>query len=222
MESKIKDMRAQVAEAIARVGSKEELDTFWQQFLSKKGRVQELMKSLGGVAPEERPAMGKLINEFKAQVTAAYEEAAARIAQAELARRNASEQIDITLPAKTREEGALHPITLTKNQMISVFAGMGFQIFEGPEIEDDDHNFTRLNVAKNHPARDMQAAHPDQPRPDPGHGRPEAAHQGAGAGARLPLRQRRHPLPPVPPDGGPGGGQAHHPVRPAGDAGRVR
>ncbi len=156
MESKIKDMRAQVAEAIDRVGSKEELDAFWQQFLSKKGRVQELMKSLGGVAPEERPAMGKLINEFKAQVTAAYEEAAARIAQAELVRRNASEQIDITLPAKTREEGALHPITLTKNQMISVFAGMGFEIFEGPEIEDDDHNFTRLNVAKNHPARDMQ------------------------------------------------------------------
>ena len=156
MESKIKDMRAQVAEAIARVGSKEELDAFWQQFLSKKGRVQELMKSLGSVAPEERPAMGKLINEFKAQVTALYDEAAAKIAQAELARRNVSEQIDITLPAKCREEGALHPITLTKNQMISVFAGMGFQIFEGPEIEDDDHNFTRLNVAKNHPARDMQ------------------------------------------------------------------
>ncbi len=156
MESKIKDMRAQVAEAIAKVGSKEELDAFWQQFLSKKGRVQELMKSLGSVAPEERPAMGKLINEFKGQVTAAYEEAAGRIAQAELTRRNASEQIDITLPAKRREEGALHPITITKNQMISVFAGMGFEIFEGPEIEDDDHNFTRLNVAKNHPARDMQ------------------------------------------------------------------
>ena len=156
MESKIKDMRAQVAEAIAKVGSKEELDAFWQQFLSKKGRVQELMKSLGSVAPEERPAMGKLINEFKGQVTAAYEEAAGRIAQAELTRRNASEQIDITLPAKRREEGALHPITITKNQMISVFAGMGFEIFEGPEIEDDDHNFTRLNVAKNHPARDLQ------------------------------------------------------------------
>ncbi len=156
MEAKIKEMRAQVTAAIDAVKSKEELDAFWQRFLSKKGRVQELMKSLGSVAPEERPAMGKLVNEFKAQVTALYDETAAKIAEAEIARRNVSEQIDITLPAKKREEGALHPITITKNEMISVFSGMGFEIFEGPEIEDDDHNFTRLNVAKNHPARDMQ------------------------------------------------------------------
>ena len=85
-----------------------------------------------------------------------YQQVRAEMDQKELAQRNQSEQVDITMPAVKRPAGALHPITIVKDQMIDVFAGMGFEIYEGPEIEDDDHNFTRLNVAKNHPARDMQ------------------------------------------------------------------
>ena len=156
MEQKIKALREQVEAAIGSVHSKEELSAFWQQFLSKKGSIPSLMKGLGAVSKEERPAMGKVINEFKDQVTARYEEVAQRMEELELQARNRAEQIDITLPSKKRPAGSLHPITITKNEMIDVFAGMGFEIFEGPEIEDDDHNFTRLNVAKNHPARDMQ------------------------------------------------------------------
>ena len=76
--------------------------------------------------------------------------------QMELAARNRSEQIDITLPGKKHAQGGLHPLTLVRNEIINVFAGMGFEVFEGPEIEDDDHNFTRLNVPKDHPSRDMQ------------------------------------------------------------------
>ena len=75
---------------------------------------------------------------------------------AELAARNAAETVDITLPAKTRPVGGLHPLTLVRNEIIDAFAGMGFSVFEAPEIDDDDHNFTRLNVPKDHPARDMQ------------------------------------------------------------------
>ncbi len=156
METKIKKLREQVETAIKSVHSKEELAAFWQQFLSKKGSLPSLMKSLGAVSKEERPAMGKLINEFKEQVTARYEEVAQRIEEQELEARNRTEQVDITLPAKKRPAGALHPITIVKNEMVDVFSGMGFEIYEGPEIEDDDHNFTRLNVPKNHPARDMQ------------------------------------------------------------------
>ena len=85
-----------------------------------------------------------------------YEALAAEIAAAELKARNEAEAVDITLPGARRAAGGLHPITLVKNEIIDVFAGMGFEIFDGPEIEDDDHNFTRLNVPKNHPARDMQ------------------------------------------------------------------
>jgi len=76
--------------------------------------------------------------------------------QMELEARNRQEAVDITLPAKTRPMGSLHPLTQVKNEIINVFSGMGFDVFEGPEIEDDDHNFTRLNVPKDHPSRDMQ------------------------------------------------------------------
>ena len=156
MEQRIKDLRNQMEEKLNRVDSREKLSDFWQEFLGKKGSVAELMKGLGAVAKEDRPAMGKVINEFKVQTEARYRECSDRIEQLEMAARNRMEQVDITMPAKRREIGTLHPITIVKNEMINVFLGMGFEVFEGPEIEDDDHNFTRLNVAKDHPARDMQ------------------------------------------------------------------
>ena len=134
----------------------EQLGEFWQSFLGKKGSIADLMKGLGSVPKEERPNVGKTINEFKNQVEARYQEMKNKMDELELAARNKSEQVDITMPAKMRPAGGLHPLTVTENEMIDVFAGMGFEIFDGPEIEDDDHNFTRLNVAKNHPARDMQ------------------------------------------------------------------
>ena len=156
MQQIIDQLTAQTGAALAAAGDRQSLAAFWQEYLSRNGKVAGLMKELRNVAPEERPAAGKIINECKAKLTADYEAAAARIEAAELARRNAAEAVDITLPAKRRALGGLHPITLVKNQIIDVFAGMGFEVYEGPEIEDDDHNFTRLNVPRNHPARDMQ------------------------------------------------------------------
>jgi phenylalanyl-tRNA synthetase alpha chain len=100
--------------------------------------------------------MGKVINDFKVQVEEKYRTLSEQMEQKELQARNLQEAVDITLPAKKQPLGHLHPLTLVKNEMINVFAGMGFEIFEGPEIEDDDHNFTRLNVPKDHPSRDMQ------------------------------------------------------------------
>ena len=156
MQAMIDELAKQAEESLGQVSSKETLATFWQEYLSKNGKIPALMKNLRSVAPEERPAMGKIINELKARVQAEYDAAADKVKQAELAARNASETVDITLPAKTRAVGGLHPLTLVTNQIIDVFSGMGFAVAESPEIEDDDHNFTRLNVPKNHPARDMQ------------------------------------------------------------------
>ena len=156
MEQRIQALRKQTEERLSQIDSREKLSAFWQDFLGKKGNVAELMKGLGAVTKEERPAMGKVINEFKVQAEERYREYSERLEQLEMAARNRREQVDITLPAKKRETGTLHPITIVKNEMINVFLGMGFEVFEGPEIEDDDHNFTRLNVAKDHPARDMQ------------------------------------------------------------------
>lgn len=156
MEEKIKALRQQLQADRADVQDQSQLSAFWQKYLSKQGSVTSLTKSLRDVAKEDRPAAGKLINECKVWAEAQYQQLAAEIAAAELAARNKAEAVDITLPATTRPTGALHPITLVKNQIVDVFAGMGFEIYESPEIEDDDHNFTRLNVPKNHPARDMQ------------------------------------------------------------------
>ena len=156
MQQIIDQLTAQAGAALAAAQDRQSLAAFWQEYLSRNGKVAGLMKELRNVAPEERPAAGKIINDCKAKLTADYEAASARIEAAELARRNAAEAVDITLPAKMRPLGGLHPITLVKNQIIDVFAGMGFEVYEGPEIEDDDHNFTRLNVPRNHPTRDMQ------------------------------------------------------------------
>lgn len=156
MEEKIKALRAQLEAAIGEVGSREQLSEFWQSYLGKKGAVAGLMKGLGAVAKEDRPAAGKIINEFKVWAEEKYQAISQRIEAAELEARNRAEAVDITLPGVQRKTGGLHPITLIKNEIIDVFSGMGFDVFEGPEIEDDDHNFTRLNVPKNHPARDMQ------------------------------------------------------------------
>ena len=156
MQAMIDELAKQAEESLGQVSSKETLASFWQEYLSKNGKIPALMKNLRTVAPEERPAMGKIINELKAKVQADYDAAAEQVKQAELAARNAAETVDITLPAKTRSVGGLHPLTLITNQIIDVFSGMGFAVADAPEIEDDDHNFTRLNVPKDHPARDMQ------------------------------------------------------------------
>ena len=156
MQNVINELSAKVKESLAAVNSSETLSAFWQEYLSKNGKIPGLMKELRNVPAAERPAAGKIINEFKQQVQALYDKAAQKVSQAEMEARNAAEAVDITMPAKIRQQGSLHPITLVKNQIIDAFAGMGFQVFDAPEIDDDDHNFTRLNVPKDHPARDMQ------------------------------------------------------------------
>ncbi len=156
MEQQIKQLQQQMEQALAAVSTKEQLSAFWQQYLGKAGSIPALMKGLGAVDKAERPAMGKLINEFKNAAEAQYAALRDKLEAEELEKANRSEQVDITLPGRRTEVGGLHPLTLVKNQIVDVFAGMGFEIFESPEIEDDDHNFTRLNVAKDHPARDMQ------------------------------------------------------------------
>ena len=126
MQAMIDELAKQAEESLGQVSSKETLATFWQEYLSKNGKIPALMKNLRSVAPEERPAMGKIINELKARVQAEYDAAADKVKQAELAARNAAETVDITLPAKTRAVGGLHPLTLVTNQIIDVFSGMGF------------------------------------------------------------------------------------------------
>ncbi len=133
-----------------------QLSEVWKKYLSKTGSVQGLMNGIKQVAKEEKKAYGQFVNEVKAWVQGKYEEKRSEIEGFELQQKYEKEAIDVTVPVKVRPVGNLHPLTLVKYEMINVFSGMGFEIFEGPEIEDDDHNFTRLNVLKDHPSRDMQ------------------------------------------------------------------
>ena len=157
MEEQIKAIRAKIEEAAKAVSDSKELYQLRKQYLDNKtGQISALMKNMRDLSPEERPAFGKVVNALKEWALDFFTAQDTRLKASELAQKNAAEQVDVTMPAKAHTAGALHPNTLTANALIDIFAGMGFTIFEGPEIENDYYNFTALNTPKDHPARDMQ------------------------------------------------------------------
>ena len=124
--------------------------------LKFQAELKDIMSGKRELPKEERPTFGKVVNEFKQSMEEKFEARAEVVKKKELERKYEAERIDITMPGRKYSAGTLHPVTLVKNQLIDVFAGMGFKIFEGPEIETDYYNFTALNTPHDHPARDMQ------------------------------------------------------------------
>jgi phenylalanyl-tRNA synthetase alpha chain len=125
------------------------------RYLGKAGALTELLKGLGKLAPEERPAAGARINEAKAKLEAALATRREALAELRLARQLEAEALDVSLPGRGMGIGGLHPITRTLERIESLFRSLGFEVADGPEIEDDFHNFTALNTPENHPARSM-------------------------------------------------------------------
>lgn len=156
MENRIRELKAQIESEAAAIASLDELKEVRFKYLSKNGAIPALMKQLGSLSKEERPAAGKVINEFKVWATELFDESEKDLAAKALLKRYEDEAIDVTMPSKNKKAGHLHPVTLVRNELIDAFTGMGFTIFEGPEIDDDFHNFTALNVSADHPARDKQ------------------------------------------------------------------
>ena len=138
------------------VENADQLAAFWAKYLGKGGEVQKLMNGIKSVPNEEKKAYGQAVNQVKVWVQSLYDEKKVEIDKQAMMARYEDETLDVTLPVKEVAAGNLHPLTCIKHEIIDVFVGMGFVVFEGPEIEDDDHNFTRLNVLKDHPSRDMQ------------------------------------------------------------------
>ncbi len=126
------------------------------KFLGRTGKVTALLKGMRDIAAELRPAFGKKINELRETLEAKFAACEEKLKAKELSRRLEQERIDVTMPGRRRKKGVLHPVTRVRNLLIDVFAGMGFEVFEGPEIESDYYNFTALNTPADHPARDMQ------------------------------------------------------------------
>jgi len=124
-------------------------------FLGKKGELTDLLKGLGKLSKEERPVMGEAINEAKAEIQNLIETRKEELEEVALQRRLLEERIDVTLPGRNIEKGGLHPITQTLHHIQNIFAKAGFEIEIGPEIEDDFHNFSALNIPEHHPARAM-------------------------------------------------------------------
>jgi len=141
--------------AVAASGSLVELENLRVQYLGKKGSLTEERKGLGSLSAEERPAAGALINKAIGQVQQAIEARRESMEAEEAERRLASEKIDVSLPGRRQSRGGLHPVTRTIERMESLFTSAGFEVVEGPEVEDDYHNFEALNIPAHHPARAM-------------------------------------------------------------------
>ncbi len=151
----LNSLRDETLAAVAAAGSVADLDEVRVAALGKKGRITGLMKELGGLDPDERRARGQALNVVKDEIAAALDARKQSLEDAALEARLAAEGIDVTLPARPDAVGAIHPISQTMDEVVAIFAQMGFAVAEGPEIEDDFHNFTALNIPPEHPARQM-------------------------------------------------------------------
>ena len=151
----LENIKAEALVAIEAASNIAALEELRVSYLGKKGALTGLLKNLGQLSAEERPKAGAEINAVKQQLNEQLNARKASLQGAALAAQLAGEAIDVTLPGRRAETGSLHPITRTIQRMETFFSSMGFEVVEGPEIEDDYHNFEALNIPAHHPARAM-------------------------------------------------------------------
>lgn len=154
--TELEALQEQVLSQINKADNLSSLDEIRVSVLGKKGVITEKMKTLGSMDAEQRKEAGKQFNELKNVIAQALEEKKEVLADAEINAKLARESVDITLPIRDERQGRIHPLYQTYDEVISIFGQMGFDVAQGPDIEDDFHNFTALNTPKNHPARAMQ------------------------------------------------------------------
>lgn len=156
MREELLSLKEQALAELAEVSSLDALKDLRVKYLGKKGPMTEILRGMGKLPAEERPKIGQIVNEIKSTLESVINEKTAVLEQKALEEKLANEKVDITLPGRQPREGHLHPITLTMREIKKIFMRMGFDVMEGPEIENDYFNFEALNLPKDHPARDMQ------------------------------------------------------------------
>ncbi|MFE0755617.1 phenylalanine--tRNA ligase subunit alpha [Inquilinus sp. NPDC058860] len=161
----VETLKREVAAALAQAPDLAALDAVRVAALGKKGSLTGLMAGLRDLDPEARKAFGAALNVAKDEITALLDARKAELERAALDARLARETVDVTLPPRPERTGRIHPISQTRDEMVAIFAEMGFTVAEGPDIEDDWHNFTALNIPPEHPARQMHDTFylPDRP-----------------------------------------------------------
>lgn len=155
LEETLKQLLGEARRAIGEVSDERALDDVRVRYLGKKGELTALLKSLGRLEPEERPAAGARINAVKEELQDAIGARRNTLSSEQMAEALAAEHVDVTLPGRAQEVGALHPVTLAFQRMEGIFSGAGYSVVTGPEVENDYYNFEALNLPAHHPARGM-------------------------------------------------------------------
>src|ERR1700733_684928 len=153
--SDIESLERQILDAVAGASDESALEGVRVSALGKKGSVNELLKTLGGMGAEERREKGPLFNDLRDRVAQAIADKKSALADQALTARLAHERVDVTLPARPEPQGTIHPVSQVLDEITAIFADLGFAIGEGPDVEFDEYNFTKLNIPPDHPARQM-------------------------------------------------------------------
>lgn len=156
MREQLEQLKQAALKAIAEASGEDALQEVRIRYLGRKGEITALMKGLGALSPEERPLVGQLVNAVRDEVETGLDSALSAARERATTERLRSERLDVTLPGRRLATGSKHPITLVVEEICDIFAGLGFSVAEGPEIEHDWYNFEALNFPPEHPARDMQ------------------------------------------------------------------
>ena len=156
MKEKIAQIQELLRNELSSCESMQALDALRVKVLGKKGELTALLRGMGQLSPEERPAAGQMINDAREKMTAMLEEKLSALKKLEQQAALRRETIDVTQPCAMPAAGSEHPLTLVMNELVDCFTGMGFEVVEGPEVELDHFNFELMNIPKNHPARDAQ------------------------------------------------------------------
>ncbi len=156
MSDKLQELREKIQKDLSDVKSVEDLKNIRVQYLGKKGALTAILRELGNVAAEERPRIGKMVNEVRARAEAKINEQMKLLEKRQMEEKIQNETLDVTLPGRKPAVGHLHPLTQTLRDIKKIFMRMGFEVEGGPEVETDYFNFEALNLPKDHPARDMQ------------------------------------------------------------------
>jgi phenylalanyl-tRNA synthetase alpha chain len=156
MKEKLTGLKEAALAELAQADSQQALSDLRVKYMGKKGALTEVLRGMGALSAEERPIIGQLANEVRAEIERVLEQKLAELERQETERRLASETIDVTLPGRKPAQGAVHPLNKVIREIEDIFLGMGYSIAEGPELEHDYYNFEALNLPQNHPARDMQ------------------------------------------------------------------
>lgn len=156
MKEQLEAIRTAAKQALSDCADSKVLENLRVQYLGKKGQLTAILKQMGKLSAEERPAMGQLANQVRTDIEQALAEKQKKLSEAMLTHKLETETVDITLPGKTQKVGSMHPLTIVENEIREIFLGMGFSVADGPEVEYDYYNFEALNLPPDHPARDTQ------------------------------------------------------------------